>query len=208
MALITSYTNLQTEVISELDRSDLVAHVPRFIQGAEGVLRRDLRVKKLRITSPFAVAAATASVPTGFKFLDSLSYPAGASVSGDLDVGTIGDLSNTRKEWGDSGAPRKMAVVDGSFYFAPVPDQSYAMILTWWEGVQALGGALLQNWLLQEHPDIYFYATLLESAPYLREDTRIPVWESILKARLEELDFYTQAQAYSGPMSMPTRGQF
>lgn len=33
------------------------------------------------------------------------------------------------------------------------------------------------NWLLTAHPDIYLYGTLVESAPYLRDEERLPVWE-------------------------------
>ena len=35
------------------------------------------------------------------------------------------------------------------------------------------------NWLIERHPDVYFYASLLHSAPYLDDDQRIPVWAGI-----------------------------
>ena len=35
------------------------------------------------------------------------------------------------------------------------------------------------NWLLNDHPDVYFYATLLHSAPYLDDDQRISVWAGL-----------------------------
>jgi hypothetical protein len=43
------------------------------------------------------------------------------------------------------------------------------------------------NWLLQNHPDIYLYGALVESAPFLKDDERIPVWKMNLDERLNEL---------------------
>src|SRR4029077_8126435 len=44
------------------------------------------------------------------------------------------------------------------------------------------------NALLVEHPDIYLYATLLESAPYLQHDDRIPMWNDEYERRVREID--------------------
>ena len=35
------------------------------------------------------------------------------------------------------------------------------------------------NWLITDHPDVYFYATLKHSAPYLKEDERISLWAGL-----------------------------
>jgi hypothetical protein len=32
------------------------------------------------------------------------------------------------------------------------------------------------NWLLRSHPDAYLYGSLMQAAPFLRDDERIPVW--------------------------------
>jgi hypothetical protein len=41
------------------------------------------------------------------------------------------------------------------------------------------------NWLLTAHPDVYLYATLVEAAPYIGEDARLPLWRSELAERVE-----------------------
>lgn len=43
------------------------------------------------------------------------------------------------------------------------------------------------NWLLTAEPDIYLYATLVESAPYLKDDERIAVWEQRYQDAAEAL---------------------
>lgn len=201
MALITNYATLKSEMIAQLDRTDLATQVERFIQGCESVLRRDPRVKRLRV-STLTVDAATVAAPANFKALDSISYPAGSSRQGDLRVVTPGDLSHILNQE-PTGAPEAVAYHEDLFRFGPVPDQTYSLTLSWWENVPKLGGAVLSNWLLDEHPDIYFYGSLLESAPWLREDGRISVWESIFRTRCEELHYANEQRLYSGPISLP-----
>jgi hypothetical protein len=53
--------------------------------------------------------------------------------------------------------------------------------------ITPLSDASTTNWLLTAHPDIYLYATLLEATPFLIEDARVPLWETELQKRLEEL---------------------
>lgn len=45
--------------------------------------------------------------------------------------------------------------------------------------ITSLGPANLTNWLITDHPDVYFYATLKHSAPYLKEDERIALWAGL-----------------------------
>lgn len=44
------------------------------------------------------------------------------------------------------------------------------------------------NWLLTAHPDIYYYGALVESAPYLHDDERLPMWEALLEERIADLN--------------------
>jgi len=59
------------------------------------------------------------------------------------------------------------------------------------------------NWLLEDWDDIYFYAALVESAPFLKEDERIPVWRTELDRRLEEMHLKKWNQAWR--YEIPTR---
>jgi hypothetical protein len=43
------------------------------------------------------------------------------------------------------------------------------------------------NWLLTQHPDLYLYAALVESAPYLKDDERIALWRAELDRRIAEV---------------------
>lgn len=43
------------------------------------------------------------------------------------------------------------------------------------------------NWLLTSHPDVYLYASLVEAAPYIKDDPRIPVWLENYNTRVAEV---------------------
>lgn len=210
MAKITSYATLQSEAIAELERTDLTTQIVRFIQNAEERLNRDHRVKRLVSNTSFTVDAATKSLPSNFKMLDSISWPGTGTAVGDLLVVSYGDLSSVYAQYGATGKPRVVAIVPGSdeMTFAPVPDEEYTLAITYWEGVPELGGAVLSNWLLDSHSDIYLYATCLEAAPYLVEDERISTWSALLEQRLQDLHTYTQNRTYGGPMSVPAVQSF
>jgi hypothetical protein len=32
------------------------------------------------------------------------------------------------------------------------------------------------NWVLEAHPDLYIYGAMLQVAPFLMDDTRVPLW--------------------------------
>ena len=61
--------------------------------------------------------------------------------------------------------------------------------------VPALSDSAPTNWLLEDHRDIYRLAALAESAPYLKDDERLVVWETQLDRRLEDLHVHTEYES-------------
>lgn len=47
---------------------------------------------------------------------------------------------------------------------------------------------IITNWLLESAPDIYFYGSLVHSAPYLRDDARIALWSKMMNDGLMQLE--------------------
>jgi hypothetical protein len=50
--------------------------------------------------------------------------------------------------------------------------------------VTSLSASVDTNWLLTNHPDIYLYGTLLEAAPYLKDDARVALWQNEYDRRI------------------------
>ena len=68
--------------------------------------------------------------------------------------------------------------------------------------------------LLTAHPDIYYYGALCESAPYLHDDERLPMWEQLYEERVAGMSLRPSAfttskvtgSASGGGVSPPSPG--
>jgi hypothetical protein len=206
MALITNYSTLQANVIEWLNRAgdaELIAAVPTMIQLAEGQLRRDERVRDLVFDAAFSITADDQAMPSGIDHIESW-YHDGGIYFGEIETVPLERLSILKTRHGVSGVPRFAALIPsetaGTFTvrFAPVPSGTYTTVLSYKPLLVALGVGNPTNWLLLSHPDIYLYATLVESAPYLKDDPRLATWHGELEMRLEALHRQIERQRFSG----------
>jgi hypothetical protein len=203
---ITNYSELKTAVANWLDRSDLTAYVPDYITLAESKLRKDRQVRKIQVRVPFSVSTEKVDVPSDFRQIKSL-YHDGPTYYGPIDIVGEGELAQEKHLNGaDSGVPAKAAYVSDQIWFSPEPDATYSLVMTYETSLVALSDSNTTNWLITNHPEIYLYAALVESAPFLKDDARIATWETMLSKALGLLYQNTQRQEFSGHMvSRPRR---
>jgi len=178
-------------------------------------LNRETRARFLVDLSPLSVGTEEVAAPADLVAPDVIAHD-GASYFGELDLLGLGDLTRVKAIHGDVGVPLAYAMrSDGagnlSFVFAPEPSETFSLRASYFAGVtngNALSDTNLTNRMVLQHPDIYLYASLLESAPFLREDERIAVWEAQLKKRLDALEELTQNQMYGGSLNDAPRRTF
>lgn len=201
MAIITSYSTLQSELKDEMDRSDDSSSPwTRFIDQAESRMRRDKRIRR-RVATNLSADAETASLPSGFAEPDGLSHD-GPTYFHAVDTVSSAELSRAKAWYGTPGVPVKAMYIDGqTVKFAPVPDQTYTLNLTYYETVTKLGGAVLSNWLLEDHPDLYLSACVVEAAKYFRDAEKRDEAQLDMDRRIEELHRDTQRREYAGTMT-------
>jgi len=201
---INTYANLQTTIKNWLNRSDLdTVGIPEFIELAERRIRRDHRARKL-LERTFAVSIENVSLPTDFASLEELYHDA-SGTRGEIEIVPAGKLSVLKALYGSKGRPSYGAILDSKIRFAPVPDQNYNLLMTYWRKILTLSTSQVDNWLLLEHSDIYLYASLVESAPFLKNDSRLSVWEQEYQKRMEELHVDSQRHQWSGNMTRRPR---
>lgn len=86
-----------------------------------------------------------------------------------------------RQHWPDDeveGEPEFYADYDYNHVIvAPTPKISYPGEWNYYEFLQPLGVDSQTNWLTDYAPNMLLYASLLEMAPFLKSDERIPVWQ-------------------------------
>ncbi len=195
---ITNYTELQTALTNWLNRSDLTARHPEFIALAEARFKRDFRLRKIQ-TRTFSVSADDTSLPTDLKSIIAL-YHDGPTYYGPVEIVDPSTLATNKALYGTTGPPTYASPMAGILRTAPVADATYSLKMTYDAQVASLSTGSPTNWLLTDAPDIYLFGSLVESAPYLRDDARMGVWEGKLATAIEQ--FYDAAlrEEYSGTM--------
>lgn len=131
----------------------------------------------------------------------------GPNVFGPLVLTDLGGLTKYKALLsGDStGVPAACAIREDaegavSLMVAPEANATFQLQLQYWAKMPTLSTSTTTSRWLVKHPDIYVYAALVESAPYLKDDQRLQVWESMLEKRLNLMDEDTQRRAFSGEM--------
>jgi hypothetical protein len=97
-----------------------------------------------------------------------------------------------------AGAPQFYAHTAGQIELFPVPGESYTGELLYYAKVPALSDANTTNWLLTDSPDVYLYGSLLQTAPYLRDDERAAVWAGLYSAAVVRLNDASNKAKHSG----------
>lgn len=194
---ISTYAELQTAVANWLNRSDLTTRIPEFIALAEARMNRDkrLRVVDAITRADLAVSAQYTALPSDFAQMVNIERT-GSPVQA-LDVLAPQQMDAIRAQT-PTGEPRYYCVVGDELELAPVPDSAETLAMIYFRRIEALSTTVTSNWLLAAAPDVYLYATLIESAPFLHEDERIGTWQSLYDSRCNEYAASSEQDQFGG----------
>lgn len=174
MAVITSYSTLQTEVASTLARDDLTSYIPQFIQFAENKLYRSLNLRNEETALNVSISSGLAAVPSDFKALKFAYYDRTPTQL--LQWVPIEELYRDYSNRTGGNVPEVISREAGNFVFGPVPDSGTL------KGVYYAKQDPLRttdpSWYVTNAPEVLLYGALLEAAPFIKDDARIMVWQT------------------------------
>lgn len=191
MATTMTFTTLQQDVRRYLERgatyaSDPVVYeqIPRLINLAERRIARELKVQGFInvVTGTFAVGQAVYSKPDRWRDTVSVNIGTGAS-NNNRKVLFTRDYEYLLSYW-----PNRTETEEPIFYadydydhwlIAPTPDAEYPFEILYYELPPLLDDVVQTNWLTEYAPQLLLYGTLLEATPFLKNDERINVWQSM-----------------------------
>lgn len=179
---ITSYATLVDAIVDRMNNADLSSYAPEFIQMAEAMFNRRLSNLEMEGQST-ASAAASMALPYDYKLIRSVHLN---------DHGPLGQLSpdDFQKKWADdsAGQPVDYAIMSGELRLGPQPDASYTVTLTYVRKLVGLSAINTTNWLLEDNPDLYLYASLLHAEFRGWNDERLPMIKSLSDEIISEIN--------------------
>jgi hypothetical protein len=215
MATIASYSDLVAAVTEYLARDQdttLIARIPSFIQLAEAKFNREIYVRQMETRSTTTVdmnssEPAFIALPDDFQSMRRVRL---SSVSGKplLDFRSTIQLDEYRLSSGDvAGQPLYFTIFGTEMELVPTPDAAYTIEMIYRANIPALTSINTANWLLTLAPDLYLYGTLLETAPYLKEDERIQTWATGFKIALDGLNMLGMTSTFNAsPLTIRISG--
>jgi hypothetical protein len=185
---IGDFVTLRGMVARALDRDDLADDIENLIALAESRFNRTLRLPQMEAVVTADVTAEEFALPNDFLamrsvFVNSVPRRALSAMSPTQLAETIHPNGYLPQGYTLVGAqPRRIRIEP-----APSVDRPLSVSMVYWQRIPALTLSNVTNWLLTEYPDIYYYATLLQSEAYIGNDPRLPVWKAALDEALDEL---------------------
>jgi len=193
MAYIMTYNSLLEDVRRYLERgftaeSDAIVYeqLPRLITLAERRIGRELKIEG------FIRAVSTTLVPGDsiYEKPDRWRTTVSMTVDGVPIFGRAYEYCHAY--WpnpAETGTPEFYAEYDYFHWLiTPTPNAAQTLEVIYYEQPRLLGDDFQTNWLTEYAPDLLTYATLLEAAPFLKNDERIQTWQAMYDRAAQALD--------------------
>lgn len=179
-----TYSSLLEDVRRYLERgftaeSDQIVYeqLPRLITLAERRISRELKIEGFirAVVTPLTPGLSTYLKPDRWRDTVSMTVDGKAIFARSYEY--------LRSYWPDeaeTGTPEFYADYDYQHWLlAPTPDTAATLEVMYYEQPRFLGEDFQTNWLTEYAPDVLLYATLLEAAPFLKNDERIQTWQAM-----------------------------
>lgn len=204
MATITNYSTLVSTIADYLNRQDLTAQIPTFIQFAEADMNTRLRTREMIIRATTTNDDEFVRLPLDFLEAINLQLVGGQSPLRFITLDEA-DIVNARQEF---TAPTFYSLMNGAIELVPAPatGADVEIEMVYYGKITSLSESNTTNWLLTKAPDVYLYGALVHAAPFLMDDQRISVFGSFYSQRIEALNDESQKSLHSGsPLVARTR---
>lgn len=193
---ITTYDELKSAIADFLDRDDLTAVIPTFISLAEAQMQREIRHYRMVQRASGQIDSRYSEVPNGW--LETIRFHIAGAQETRLELTSLDDMMQLREQNNMAGTPTHYAHVGTTFEIYPTPDAEYEIQLMYYEQLPKLSASVTSNWLLEVAPDAYLYGTLVQSAPYLKDDARLQVWGGLYAGAVQAVNRDNERARFGG----------
>jgi len=190
---ITTYSELRTAVANWLERDDLSARIPEFIDLVESRIAQTIRVRSMETITAVVVNATTRSfaLPGGYKqmrriFKQSTANSLPMEGRNSVDFWSLyGNLPETSSAY--------FTIEGENISIAPLGSITQTFDVLYYKAFDTLSADTDTTPLLADAPGLYLYGGLLEAAPFLGNDPRVLIWAQMwddLREKVQAADAY------------------
>lgn len=182
VAAVMTYDSLVDDISTYLERTDQATldKIPTFIMLAEQVIAAEIKfLGNLTVmTSNMVQNQAVIDKPARWHKTVSMNV----TVAGQRRPVLLRKYEYLREYWPDptdADVPEFYCDYDYTHWLvAPTPDDDYAFEVLYYERIQPLDSSNQTNWFTIYAPQALLYGSLLQAMPFLKNDERIPMWQS------------------------------
>lgn len=196
---ITNYTELKSTVADWLNRTDLSAVIPSFITLAESYFNQEERLRNQK-----SIVRATAIFNAEYEalpgdYLEMLNLSNQTTVPFQkLDFLSLNQWDDYKRDFTTLQVPKYYTIVGNQLQLLPIPGSDITAEMVYYSKIQSLSDSNTTNWLLTNHPEVYLYGTLIQAAPYLKDDDRVATWNALLEKSLDNIHQADDRALYAG----------
>lgn len=195
MPTAMTFTSLKADLVRYLERGSAVdttvyEQIPSLINNAERRIARELKVLGfvIPVTSAFATGTSVYAKPDRWRDTVSMSFVQNGKYT-PLFPRSYEYCRNYAPDDTATGTPRFYADYDFNHWLiVPTPDSAYPVEILYYELPPLLDETTQTNWITTNAPQLLLYGALLEATPFLKNDERIPVWQSFYDRALAALN--------------------
>ena len=182
---LSSYAELKSAVADYMGRDGdvgFVSQIPTFIALCEARLNRVLRDGRNEIVAQLTPnSSGEAILPTNFRQVRSVNV---GDAAASLEYLTP-DEAELR--YGDeTGTPASYTIIGRTMFIYPISEDP--VFLLYYSGVTGLSDTETSNWLLESHPDVYLFGSLVEACLFAGlEDQRSATWEQRFAGAIDDM---------------------
>lgn len=181
---IATYSELQTAVQNWLDDTSISSFVPDFITLGESRINRDL--DKIRVSW-------TTGSLTGTQSSRSIALPTLFVEPRSLMLTTSGEqvmltpfVAGTMELRTSDGTPRAWCINGTNIDLDCPCDQAHTFLFRY--RLKWAIATTLTSWLLTNHPDVYFFASMIEAESYRQNNDEALKYEVRYRAAVDEVN--------------------
>ena len=182
VAAVMTYDSLVNDIQTYLERTDTqtLEKIPQFIMLAEQIIAAEIKFLGNLTVATSTMVQSENVIPKPARWRKTVSM--NVTVAGKRQPVLLRTYEYIREYWPDpTSTDKPLFFCDYDYQhwlIGPTPAADYAYEVLYYERVQPLDSSNQSNWFTQYAPQAMLYGTLLQAMPFLKNDERMPMWQS------------------------------